>query len=78
MSVSDLEGLMGNKNQAKLILKKLAKSMTKICKKIKQVQKYQDRLKHQQNSTHLNNETAEMLDLKTEMCTLKTKVLQQD
>lgn len=37
---------------------------------------YQQKLKDQKDSDHLNIETSEMLDLKTELCTLKNKYLQ--
>ena len=40
--------------------------------------KYEQKLKEQKFTDQTNIENSEMLDLKTEICTLKNKFLQQD
>lgn len=52
--------------------------MKKIHKITKNVINYQQKIKDNKDSMQINIENSELLDLKTELCSLKNKYLQQD
>jgi len=57
---------------------KFEKDLNKIVKKIKNTNKYNIHIKDQLAKQEINNENSEMLDLKTENCQLKSRLLKQD
>jgi hypothetical protein len=65
-----------NANNRFDLLSKLEKDMKKIHKKIKNTINYQQKIKDNKDSMQINIENSELLDLKTELCSLKNKYLQ--
>lgn len=56
----------------------MEKQCNKILKKIKNTNKYNQQIKIEQTHQQSSIENSEMLDLKAELCALKTKHLKQE
>lgn len=81
LSVTDPEGLgaTGNSRGGKFdLIIKIEKDLNKVIRKIKNTSKFNQKIKEQHAGAQSSLENSAVLDLKSELCALKNKQLQQE
>lgn len=68
----------GKNVQITELVPKMEKESKRILRKIKQINKFNQRIKQHQNHQQNSIENSELLDLKSELCTIKSEQLQKE